>query len=381
LADLPFHQAVELHDTSFADDCDRLAHSLNLTRTRSIQKPLLWSAGTVVVVAAAVAAAMSAGVGPWRSSHERRQQIAQLLQTAATQSHQTEYESAFDSYQQVLVLDPTNRRALDGQVDAAMMWLEHFHVLVGEGQRAEDLAGPPLARLKNVLEAGLSRTSGKDTRAADILAHLGWAHWLNEKIAFKEFNGAEPIFRQSLAIDPANVFANAMMGNWLLQTHGDGAAAIRHFQAALAAGTERPLVRSLQVGGLLHDDDPGMRAELVKVLNQMRANEEPLDAQTRSRARYLYDVTLANGTEYRDVLTAVPPGDNWKTYVWLSPAAPLDAAERCRRDFVEASLEEFAGDRAAAAKAFKSLLPTLKAQNMSYRMIDYAQAAVARLSR
>ena len=135
------------------------------------------------------------------------------------------------------------------------------------------------------------------------------------------------------------------------------------------------------MGGLLHNDDPGMRVELVKVLNQMRANNEPLDSGTRSRARYLYDVSSAQGTEYHDVLTAVPPADNWKTYEWLSPGTPADAVERSRRDFVQASMEEFSGDRAAAAKAFKSLLPTLKAQNMSYRMIDYAQAAVTRLSR
>ena len=381
LADLSFHQAVELHDTSFSDDVDRLAHSLNLSRKTSFQRPLIWSAIALLVAVAAIVWAATAGVGPWRGSRERRDHISQLLKTAATQSQQTEYDSAFDSYQQVLSLDPTNRAALDGQVDAAMLWLEAFHVLVGEGQRAEDLAGPLLAKLKNVLEAGLSRTGGKDTRAANILAHLGWAHWLNEKMAFKEFNGAESVFRQSLAIEPSNVYANAMMGNWLLQTHGDAAAAIRHFQAAIAAGIQRPLVRSMQVGGLLHNDDPGMRVELVKVLNQMRANNEPLDSGTRSRARYLYDVSSAQGTEYHDVLTAVPPADNWKTYEWLSPGAPADAVERSRRDFVQASLEEFSGDRAAAATAFKSLLPSLKAQNMSYRMIDYAQAAIARLSR
>ena len=130
-----------------------------------------------------------------------------------------------------------------------MLWLEHFHVLVGEGQKAEDLAAPVLARLKTVLEAELARTNGGDPRTADILAHLGWAHWLNEKIAFKEFDGAERMFRQALAVDASNVFANAMMGNWLLRTHGDSAAAMRHFQVALATGKQRPLVRSLNSAG------------------------------------------------------------------------------------------------------------------------------------
>ena len=258
-----------------------------------------------------------------------------------------------------------------------MLWLQHFHVLVGEGQKAEDLAGPVLARLKTVLEAELARTNGGDARAADILAHLGWAHWLNEKIAFKEFDGAERLFRQALAIDAANVFANAMMGNWLLQTHGDSAAAMRHFHTALATGKERPLVRSLQLGGLVYNNDPGMHAELAKALNDMRKNNEPLEPRIQSRARSIYDVSLSQGNEFHEVLVAVPPDENWQTYLWLSPGVPADV----RQDFVHASLAEFSGNRAAAVSEFKALLPRLRAEGVSSRMIDYAAAAMTRLSR
>jgi tetratricopeptide (TPR) repeat protein len=376
LADLSFHQAVELHDASFKDDCNRLAVSLELVRTRAFPRPLLWSAAAALAAIALFLAA-SAGIGPWRASHERNTRVADLLRTAATQSSQMEYESAFDSYQQVLSLDSSNRAALNGQVEAAMLWLEHFHVLVGEGQKAEELAAPVLARLKTVLEAGLSRTSGRDARAADILAHLGWAHWLNEKIAFKEFDGAERVFSQSLAIDSSNVFANSMIGNWLLQTHGDSAAAMRHFQIALATGKQRPLVRSLQLGGLLHDDDPGMHAEFARVLNQVRKNNESIEPGTRSRARSIYDVSISEGNEFREVLAAVPSDENWKTYLWLSPGGPADF----RQEFVHASLAEFSDDPAAAVREFRTLAPKLKAERASYRMTDYAVAAIARLSR
>ena len=217
--------------------------------------------------------------------------------------------------------------------------------------------------------------------AADILAHLGWAHWLNEKMAFKEFGGAESALRQSIAIDASNASANAMLGNWLLQTHGDSATAMRHFQTALASGTRRPLVRQMQLGGLLYNDGPGLRAEFAKVLNEMRSHDEPVEAGTISRARYMYDVTTSQGDEFRDVLAAVPREDNWKTYLWLSAGGPTDAAQRCRQDFVHASLAEVAGDRTAALTAFKAVLPVLKAQRMSSRMIDYSQAAISRLSR
>ena len=380
LADLSFHQAVELHDASFKDDCAHLAASLKLAPATSFPRWWPWSAAAVIAAMGLVLAA-SLGIGPWRASYQRHARVTQLLETATTQAGQTEYESAFDSYQQVLSLDPTNRVALDGQVNAAMAWLENFHVLVGEGQKAEDLAGPPLARLKAVLEAGLARTSGHDARAADILAHLGWTHWLNEKIAFKEFDGAEPVFRRALAIDASNVFANAMIGNWLLQTHGDGAAAIRHFQTALASGKQRRLVREMQLGGLMHDDDPGMRAEFVRTLNAMRKSDEPLEPGIKSRAGYVYDVNSSQGNEYRDVLEAVAPDENWKTYLWLAPNERADDLQQLRRDFVHASLAEFSGDRAAAANEFNTLVPRLKAHNMSYRMTDYARAAIARLSR
>jgi hypothetical protein len=113
----------------------------------------------------------------------------------------------------------------------------------------------------------------------------------------------------------------------------------------------------------------------------MRTNGEPLEPGIRSRTGYLYDVTVGEGNEFRDVLTAVPPDEGWKTYLWLAPDAPADASQQCRRDFVHASLAEFSGDRTVAASEFKTLLPKLKAQGMSYRMIDYAVAAIARLSR
>jgi hypothetical protein len=152
---------------------------------------------------------------------------------------------------------------------------------------------------------------------------------------------------------------------------------MRHFQIALATGKQRPLVRSMQLGGLLYDNDPGMHAEFAKALNQMRKNNESVEPGIRSRARSLYDVSVSQGNEFREVLAAVPPDENWKTYLWLSPGAPADV----RQDFIHASMAEFSDNRAAAVSEFKTLLPKLRAEGLSYRMINYAVAAIARLSR
>ena len=100
-----------------------------------------------------------------------------------------------------------------------MRWLENFHVIAGEGQKAEDIAGPALASIQPVLDAALARTNGRGSRAADLLAHMGWTHWLNQRLAQKEFgSAAERDLRHALSIDPSNVFALSMLGNWLLQT-------------------------------------------------------------------------------------------------------------------------------------------------------------------
>ena len=51
-------------------------------------------------------------------------------------------------------------------------------------------------------------------------------------------------------MDGSNVFAHVMLGNWLLQTHGDVDEALRHFDVAMKMGKEREFVRQLQLGGL-----------------------------------------------------------------------------------------------------------------------------------
>lgn len=380
LADLSFRQAVELRDSSFDDDCDRLLKKLNQSGAVpfALKKPVIWFvAATLIVLSVLTAARM--GLGPWRASHERKLRIEQLLHTAATQAEQTEYESAFESYQQILRLDSSNKAAQDGQVDAAMRWLQNFHVLAPEGQKAEEVAAPQLLQLKDVLEAGLARTTRKDTRAADILAHLGWAHFMNEKIAFKELGNAKRYFQQALGIAPTNVYANAFLGNWLLQTGGDSAQALSHFQTALATNQERNFVRSLQLWGLYHNDEPGLRAEFVKALNEMRVNREPLDESLRGRLSYLYSPTVSTAAELHEVLTGVPLDDAWKTYLWLNPERPGDST--VERDFVHANLTEISSDRAKALAEFKVLAATLREQHLNGRIADYTAAAITRLSR
>lgn len=179
LADLSLHEAVELHDSSFNDDCDRLLKKLRQSRAvpLALKKPAIWIAAATIVVLSVITAARM-GLGPWSVAHDRKLRTEQLLHTAGVQAEQTEYESAFESYQQIMRLDSSNKAAQDGQVDATMRWLENFHVPVPEGQKPEEVAPPRLLQLKGVLEAGLARTTGKDTRAPQT----SWLIWAGPTI-------------------------------------------------------------------------------------------------------------------------------------------------------------------------------------------------------
>jgi hypothetical protein len=381
LTDLSFRQAIELRDSTFREDCERLAKALGLPDAPAMARKLqprnnarIWAGGFAAVILTLLIANW-AGIGPWRAYRERNARIEQLLKTAQTQTNLAEYEAAFNTYRDVLRLDSTNRTAVNLQVDAAMRWAEHFHALVADNQKAQDVAGPPLAAIISTLEAGLARTNGHDSRAADILAHLGWAHWLNEHIAYLEFgHSAEQGMRQALSIDPANVYANAMLGNWLLQKNNSFNEAIQHLDVAVKTGKERPLVREFQLGGLLSSDDPGARAELTKAANQMRLNNESLADRYRSRLLQNYNASSGfRNNELERTLSAVPFGDSWATFLWLdSKPAEGDNPDQRRfvREIVHACLDGMNGKPDDAVAQLKTLQSELKKKRYSGSMAD-----------
>jgi len=134
----------------------------------------------------------------------------------------------------------------------------------------------------------------------------------------------------------------------------------------------------MQLGGLYHNDAPDMRGELVRALNEMRVNQEPLDRTLQGRLSYLYSSTVSTAAELREVLTAFSVEDAWKTYLWLHPKRPGDTI--VQRDFVQANLTEISGDRTKALAEFKALAIALHAQHFDGRIADYTAAAITRLS-
>ena len=388
LASLQSHQAAELHDATFKEDCVRLAEALEETYglgTRAGKKHVahkrLW---VWVSVAAAIIIITFAAAGPLRDYRQRNDRVGQLLETAQAQTKYGEYESAFQTSQNAAKVKPGNRDVLDRELQAAMLWLRNFHVIVREDQRAEDIAAPQLAEIMSVLDAGLARSKGDAGKAASVLAHLGWAHWLNQHIAEKEFGDtAERDLREALKLDPSNVFANAMLGNWLLQTHGNLEEALKCFDIAVKSKQERPWVRGMQLGGMIGNQDAGVRRELIRVANQMRTNAEPISDAYRQRALSNYSPGVNSWDELKETLAAVSPDNAWATYLWLdggTGSAGDSEQQRFQREFIHCSILSLADRRTEALTGFRTLQHELQSRGYQGRLADHVSAAIKRLT-
>jgi tetratricopeptide (TPR) repeat protein len=320
------------------------------------------------------------GVRWYQDRREHKAENAAKMAAAEALDRDGQYKAAIESYGAILKDSPLDAAALKGQLKTAMDWSENFHTILAEGQRASDVAGPDLDEMMAVLNGGLARSSG--TEAADVQSHLGWAHWLNQHIAEREF-GSEAMdnFQAALKVDPRNVYAHAMLGNYKLQNNGSFTEAVGHLNTAVATGKARPFVRRLQIGGLNGMETPGARAEVFKAANDMRKNNEPLEDGMRSRIRtFCCEPADAEPAELKESFTALPQDEAWQTYLWLDQGTdPRYAdAQRFARAYVEAYLLEANGKKAEALKKYQALQVTLKGTLSSLQ--GPVNSAVKRLS-
>jgi tetratricopeptide (TPR) repeat protein len=320
-----------------------------------------------------------AGGLTWFIAHHKKQTERQSkMALAEAQARQGEYQASIKSYAEILSADALYRPALDQELNAAMRWAEDFHVLTRADQNSAELAAPALDQIFAILNAGLIRSKGSE--AADVQAHIGWAHWLNEHIAYRESGSvAEQNFRAALASDPQNVYANAMLGNWMLQKNRSLNEAIQHLNVAISTGKARPFVRSLQFDGLVNFDRKGARAEVIRTANDMRKNDEILNEEYKSRIlSFCFSPVVTDHEELAESLSAVPADEVWKTYLWLDDKARDGQDQPVVHDFVYASLLELSGKQQESLEKFRLLQRELKGQPGSLK--NSVDAAIARLA-
>jgi hypothetical protein len=265
---------------------------------------LAWVGGATAVITLVVGAIQLFDIVGERTARSR--ESAELVALARQQASRGEFEAAWRS------LDDAEARARSDGTDAARL-----DVAFGWLQEARPGPGQPFSRITTAVKPALDRAllDPAHPRRADVLAHIGWAAFLDSR----DTGTGDPAarYQEALALDDRNVYANAMFGHWVLWRSTDLERARRHFQTALESGRERAFVRTLQLAALRNRNEPA-EPELMRVANEMRVQNEPLDART-ARA-----VALAYRRRYgpRPVVHDGPgveaaPADLLATYEWL----------------------------------------------------------------
>jgi hypothetical protein len=290
----------------------------------------------------------------------QQHQVAELLRVGKDQQQARDYAAAWATLATAAQtaaaggelakltgsLSADQRRTREAREDLAMAWLEDMHV--PQGKTFADVADG----LVPVLTRGAGNASG--TRRADLLAHIGWANFLRWRSGVLNLD-IEAMYREALGIDPANPFAHAMWGHWLIVNGDHLNEARQQFAAAVKSGRERRFVRRFQLAALEWVGQEENQFELIRVCNQMRKDDEPLSEGDRSR--------ILNETVflYRDAAPAklariLPADEQLATYRWLLRGT--DTTQSPYQTFALARLSEAAGNCDAARRLYALLLGT-----------------------
>lgn len=254
------------------------------------------------------------------------QAVADLLTTSRTEQTAGDYPQAWDSLQAatkaidsdgLLVklfngLSAEQEQVHTAQQDLAMTWLRHAADQLQQGHTLSEVSDKVLP----VLSTGADKATG--ARKADLLAHIGLAYYLKAQDGTA---GLHPVsfYREAVALDPTNPYANTFWGDLLVPEAHDSAADLAQlkkcFAAALASGRARGSLRQW-----IHQMELGpmdrwlnysnMAAVWWQAIDDMQKAGEPFDGRTLVDLRSEYITAQINVDTFRthlDQLVAYVP--------------------------------------------------------------------------
>lgn len=300
--------------------------------------------------------------GFFTSTSGRRQEVETLLATAALQKEHGQFAAAWNALAQADTMGQLGDKVTMAREDLAMRWLEDGH----GGGADNSLSG--LADLVSpVLAKGAATATGH--RKADLLAHLGWAEFYHWRGGAREAH-PEDYYRQSLGTDPANPYGHAMLAHWILWNHQSLDSARSHFAAALISDSSRVFVRSLEIGGYSSLQSPAGNIELVRVVAEMQQRKEMVSEEAR---KALWDlhwscfVTTLAECDAAKLRGGISAAEHLATWEYAMNGSEFPAAKGVQYEFVEARLEEAAGDGGQAAARYHRIEPEAKAYDTRIR--------------
>lgn len=307
---------------------------------------------------------------------EKRRAIDQLVAAEAVQLHTFDYESAWKTLAQAATIDPSSARVQQAQEDVAMQWLDNTSI------SGEQTFASITEKLEPILTRGAASAKSPQ-RQADLLAHLGWSYFLRRR-ELPSSPDPELAYRDALLKDPANPYAHAMWGHWILWNNQDLAKASEHFAAALAAPRPalRPYIRSMQLSALNNDKDtPEALEETIRVANDIRKEHGDLDPPWPHAILNIYRQQIVLSNEHTAAfLSAVPSQDHLDTFDWLlQRAGPYDS-DPLTHAYIQSALLEAAGRRDEALAGYRALQSRFDRGTSGSTLAGLTRKAVARLT-
>lgn len=316
---------------------------------------------------------------------ERGRIVAEQLAVGREQQAAGYYPAAWDSFEEASAtaqvdglfaklfggLGAEREQIRIAQQDLAMEWIRTARAT--EGQTFEQLAD----KLASVLATGASASSGP--RKADLLAHLGWSYFLRRRSGDGNVRPEVP-YGQAVDVDATNPYANVFRGHWILWQRGALSEANERFAAALATDRARGDVRHFQLAALRNLGTDEANAEWLRVVDEMRANGESIDAATARDLYGRYYFALNDSSLMQGMLSVVPAETQLELQHMLLQSNELDAPQKLVMKAITAITLEAAGKKDEALAAWRELHAEIGGERGS-NLAERAQREIKRLSR
>jgi tetratricopeptide (TPR) repeat protein len=225
--------------------------------------------------------------------------------------------------------------------------------------------------------------------SAEILAHICWAQAIRVKNHMPAVIDVDAVFEEALGASPQNVYANAMLGHWILMRRGvtvkDIASAQSKFAIAVKNRDKRAFARTLQFSSLVSHsygrDDEVERAALGALLREsfsMMKNNEPKPAENFRRKILNAYGTMGRAEHIEASVGMMPPADHLAVHAWLMDGLDYPRPRAlAQAKYLRARLMEELGKKAEALEFYQSLL---KEPNTAKQLDDWVNKAIGRLS-
>jgi hypothetical protein len=385
LAPLVTRQAASLDHAEFHADAERLADRL----ARLVDGGRGWWPPTPrVTAAAALLVVLLAVFGGYRwvsqrAAEERRQaaeesarqdrarEVAALMEVATGEQQRRQFADAVKTLERARQLDPQSPDARTRQEDVAMQWLREM-----QGDEQSRTFGEALKPALAIVDRALPGASGP--RRADLLAHVGWSTFLLWRDGDRKLRPQDR-YREAIAIDADNPYANSMLAHWTLWGGDDVDEAARLFDAALRTRRAVETVRTMQWAAYRNDLSVRSQVETIRLADAMRRGKERLEPRQSQTAWSPYYFALREGRQAvrLQLVRAVPPDDHIATLRWaFEDFFPVDDSRRLTMRFYEALLDAEAGRGRQAVEKLQMLRRELAGGSG-----DLADAVMAALKR